>query len=301
MSGFAQVHRDGRGTQVRLRRDGGVATLVLGSGTRKNALGLDGWAELVTLAGKLAADPPAAVVLRGAGHAFCAGFDMQEWVDSTQEHVDETFAAMEAALRAVEDVPVPTVAVVHGAATGAGCQLMLACDLQVAAADATIGMPIARHGILVSAPFALRLATVVGPARARDLLYTGRLLSGTEAAALGMVTQVAPDQDVEREAEDLLATLRAQPAEALRAVKRSVRAGLEPLWRAAAATPAFPATDEPFPRRVAVVACPVRAAQDERQLRHHAVRDDVHQLGAGADRVPETATGTDIGAGDTTP
>lgn len=240
-----------RGTHVRLRRNGGVATVVLGSGRRMNALGMADWAELAALADKLAADPPAVVLVRGAGDNFCAGFDLREWVDASPEQVDATFITMETALRAVEAVPTPTVAVVHGAATGAGCQIMLACDLHVVAEDARIGMPIARHGILVSAPFALRLATLVGPARARDLLYTGRLLSGADAAAMGMVTHVRADDEVDRAADDLVAILRDQPIEALRAVKRSVRTGLAPLWQAAAAGPATPAADELFPRRVA--------------------------------------------------
>jgi enoyl-CoA hydratase len=241
----------GRGTQVRLHRDGGVATLVLGSGQRMNALGMAGWAELAAAAGALAADPPAVVVVRGAGQTFCAGFDLREWVDASPERVDATFAAMETALGAVEAIPAPTVAVVHGAATGAGCQILLACDLHVAAEDARIGMPIGRHGILVSAPFALRLATLVGPARARDLLYTGRLLSGAEAAATGLVTRAQPGGDVDRAADELVATLCEQPTEALRAIKRSVRSGLEPLWQAAAAAPVTRSADDLFPRRVA--------------------------------------------------
>ncbi|GDY32312.1 hypothetical protein GTS_39450 [Gandjariella thermophila] len=216
-----------------------------------NALGMAGWAELAAVADRLAADPPAAVVVRGAGRDFCAGFDLREWVDANPRHVDATFTAMETALRAIEGIPVPTVAVVHGAATGAGCQIMLACDLHVVSADARVGMPITRHGILVSAPFALRLATLVGPARARDLLYTGRLLSGAEAAAAGMATHVHAEHEVDGAADELLATLCAQPPEALRAVKRSVRTGLEPLRRAAAAAPATPAADDAFPHRVA--------------------------------------------------
>ena len=91
---------------------------------------------------------------------------------------------LEKALQAIEDLPVPTVAVVEGVATGAGCQLALACDLQLMNGSARIGMPIARLGLLVPATFANRMSLRIGPSRTKDLLYGGRLLTAEQAGAI---------------------------------------------------------------------------------------------------------------------
>lgn len=144
---------------------GGVATVVVGDGQRRNALDTEGWQTLRRTVTALP-DDLRAVVLRGHGHTFCSGSDLREWDGADGERVDASFAAMEAALQAVESVPVPTLAVVEGAATGAGCLLALACDTQLVTRSARVGMPVARLGILLSPAFATRLTLRVGPARA---------------------------------------------------------------------------------------------------------------------------------------
>ncbi|MFN2451877.1 MAG: enoyl-CoA hydratase/isomerase family protein, partial [Candidatus Dormibacteria bacterium] len=119
---------------VRLERDGRVARVAVGTGARRNALTSAGWAGVERMFRELAGhEQLRAVVLHGAGGTFSAGSDMREWAEADPAGVEESFARMEAACAAIEALPVPVIAQVAGAAAGAGCQLALACDLQVMA------------------------------------------------------------------------------------------------------------------------------------------------------------------------
>jgi len=140
---------------------------------------------------------------------------------------------MEQCFRAIEDCPVPVVAAVEGVATGAGCQLALACDLVVMGESARIGMPIARLGILASPAFAARVASRVGSALAADLYLTGRLLSAADARSAGLVARVAPDAQVVLRATDLARGMAQKSPEAVRAAKRAVQAISQPERRLA--------------------------------------------------------------------
>jgi len=133
--------------------------------------------------------------------------------------------------------------VVEGAAMGAGCLLALACDTQLVARSALVGMPVVRLGILLSPAFATRLSLRVGPARAKELLYTGRVLGADEAAAVGLVGRVVDDGSLESELATVLDAWRAQPVTALRAAKRAVDTGLAPLTAAAQKAPVGPSSD----------------------------------------------------------
>jgi enoyl-CoA hydratase/carnithine racemase len=213
-------------------------------------MGSADWRRLQTAASTLSRTVHA-VVVRGYGDMFCAGSDMREWQDASGAQVDASFAQMEAALQAVEAIPVPTVAVVQGAATGAGCQLALACDVQLVARSARVGMPVAQLGILLSAAFATRLSVRVGPARAKELLFSGRLLAAPEAAAIGLVSRAIDDEDLEPELNALLKTWGAQPTSALRAAKAAVNAGVAPAIEAARRAQHKPSSDpEELPHRV---------------------------------------------------
>ncbi|MFJ4617048.1 enoyl-CoA hydratase/isomerase family protein [Streptomyces sp. NPDC088812] len=231
--------------RVGLRREGPVATIRVGNGRRANALGVDDWRALTELLDGLCQDPSlGAVVVTGGGTAtFSAGSDMREWLGADPERIDASFAAMEEALRAVERLPVPAVARVSGAAVGAGCQLACACDLRVVADEARIGMPIARWGILVPPAFAARLALLTGPARARDLLYTGRLVGGAEAVGMGLATLSVPSAELRTATDRLLAAITEHPPAAIRAAKRSLDQLLEPVRDHVFKIPAGPSAD----------------------------------------------------------
>lgn len=231
----------------------GVATVAFGSGERLNALAVEQWEELGRAARELAsADSVRAVVVRGRGGVFSAGSDLREWEAADPEDVTQRFWRMEQALRAIEDLPMPTVAVVEGVAAGGGFQLALACDLQLTAASARVGMPISRLGILVPPSFAVRLSLRVGPARAKDLLYGGRILTGEEAYDAGLVTTLAADGEVDAELGGLLETWAGLAQGSLRAAKAAVDMGLLPLVGPVRQEPPGLATDpEEFPKRIA--------------------------------------------------
>jgi enoyl-CoA hydratase/carnithine racemase len=175
-----------------------------------------------------AADPDARVVLlSGEGTDFCAGADLDE-LDAAADGPSgpEYGHALEDLLRAIADHPLPVVVVIQGAALGAGCQIAVACDLAVAATDATIGIPSARLGILISYENIERLVLSVGPKRAADILVAGRTLSGQEAAGWGLVNEAVP-ADVLAERGTALAELIAGAAPlSVRGSKRGIRAAL---------------------------------------------------------------------------
>lgn len=215
---------------VDVTRSGAVATITIGTGERFNAMSRGEWRALEGMATALAAEESLeAVVVRGRGGRFSAGSNLNDWDGASAAEVDASFAEIEAALRAVENLPMPTVAVVEGVAAGAGCQLLLSCDLQMVARSARLGMPTAQLGILVPPSFANRLSLRLGPSRAKDLLFSGVLLQAEQAAAMGLVTTVVADAELDDELARLLNRWSAQSAAALRAAKAAVNLGLAPL------------------------------------------------------------------------
>lgn len=202
---------------------GPVTTVLLGDGTRRNALRHADWVELGDLLTRLVADRTVrCIVLRGRGGHFCAGSDLRTWATAEQSEVHATFAVMELAFRTVEQLPVPVIAVVEGAAAGAGCQLALACDLRVLVAGARIGMPTAALGIQPTPAFAARLSAQVGPGRARALLYTGRMVGGPEAAELGLAECCAEPGQIHATLDELTASIVATAPEVVTATKAAV-------------------------------------------------------------------------------
>jgi enoyl-CoA hydratase/carnithine racemase len=230
---------------IGIERDGTVATIRLGTGHRANALGTRDWQALAALFEDLAEDQSlGAVILSGRGNTtFSAGSDMREWLCAEPTEIDASFAAMETALTAIERLPVPVIAKVRGAAVGAGCQLACACDLRIISSDAKLGMPIARWGILVPPAFAARIAVLTGPAAARDLLFTGRLVDGAEAVRLGLATASIPEIDLDIATADVVASITALPPAAIRAAKRSVDTLLAPARDRLRQLPVGPAAD----------------------------------------------------------
>ena len=202
-----------------------TASVLLGSGGRRNALRRADWVALSDAFALIAAQPSVrCVTVRGRGGYFCSGSDLSMWAGADQEAVHATFADMEAAFEAVESFPVPVVAVVEGAAAGAGCQLALACDLRVVADGASLGMPTARLGIRPSSAFAARLITAVGAGRARELLYTGRMVSAEEALTCGLAERSAGVHELDRVVGDLVAAITAHSVDVLESTKKVVAA-----------------------------------------------------------------------------
>jgi enoyl-CoA hydratase len=232
--------------RVAVEETAGTACVLLGDGSRRNALRREDWTAVRAAFGLLAGRPDVrAVVVRGRGGHFCAGSDLSSWAGADQPSVHATFAEMEHAFEAVEACPLPVVAVVEGAAAGAGCQLALACDLRVVEERASLGMPTARLGIRPSPAFAARLVAAVGAGRARELLWTGRMVGATEAVACGLAEMCAPAGELERTVAELVAAVTAGPAEVVAETKR-VLTGLLPVASPAVRAAGAPTVVHPF-------------------------------------------------------
>ncbi|MGG2459509.1 enoyl-CoA hydratase/isomerase family protein [Streptomyces sp. RGM 3693] len=169
-----------------------------------------------------------AVVITGTGPAFCSGADLGELADRHGRGLPGTRARLSDFYRTwltVRDLPVPTVAAVNGHAVGAGLALALACDLRYAAAEAKLGAPFVQLGLHPGMATTALLAEAVGPPRARELLLTGRLISGARAATIGMVHEALPADQVLRAALDVADEIAAAAPLAVRLTKSGLAQG----------------------------------------------------------------------------
>ncbi len=183
---------------LRVARDGAIATLVFNRPEKRNAITVEMWQALPELLGELAADEGVrAVVLRGAGtEAFASGADISEFsrVRADARTARVYSATVAGAEHALANFPRPTIAMIHGFCVGGGLEVALACDLRWASRAARFGITAARLGIVYSLAATRRLASLVGPSHARDILFSGRLLDAESARAIGLVNRVcAPD------------------------------------------------------------------------------------------------------------
>lgn len=168
-----------------------------------------------------------AVVVYGGEKVFAAGADIKEMADMSYTDMVDRSGALQAAFTAVARIPKPTVAAVTGYALGGGCELALACDRRVAAEDAKLGQPEILLGVIPGAGGTQRLARLVGPAKAKDLVYTGRFVGADEALRIGLVDEVVPPHEVYETARRWAAQFANGPAYALRAAKEAIDSGLE--------------------------------------------------------------------------
>jgi enoyl-CoA hydratase/carnithine racemase len=170
---------------------------------------------------------PRAVLLRGAGEkSFCTGYNIEELVRELAEGPsvnDEAQHPLEKALRALDECPVPTIALVHGNAYGAGCELACACDLRVSSDDARFCMPPAKLGVLYSATGTRRLIDLVGAAVTKEMFFTAEPVPAARALAVGLVNRVYPKSETTAEAEKLAAGIARNAPLSVRGTKTIVR------------------------------------------------------------------------------
>ncbi|MFE5873473.1 enoyl-CoA hydratase/isomerase family protein [Streptomyces roseifaciens] len=168
-----------------------------------------------------------AVVLYGGEKVFAAGADIKEMQKMDHAAMVARSRGLQDSFTAVARIPKPVVAAVTGYALGGGCELALCADFRIAADNAKLGQPEILLGLIPGAGGTQRLARLIGPSKAKDLIFTGRMVKADEALALGLVDRVVPAAEVYEQAYAWAARLAAGPALALRAAKESVDTGLE--------------------------------------------------------------------------
>jgi len=224
VSGGAELVRVERGAD-------GVAVLRIDR-PRANVLSVEVVRQLTVAAQSLTADPPGAVVVWGGRVLFAAGADITELTtdDGGVIPAEEAMVISDgfrAACEVVAAIPRLTVAAICGYALGGGCELALACDLRVCADNARLGLPEILLGIMPGGGGTQRLARLVGPARAKDLILTGRAVGAEEALRIGLVDRVVPRGEVLSAATALAAEAARGPLVAQALAKRAIDEGLE--------------------------------------------------------------------------
>jgi enoyl-CoA hydratase/carnithine racemase len=180
---------------IHLTREGPIARLIFNRPDKKNALTKAMWAAIPELLAQAAEDPDVlALIVRGEGGCFAAGADIAEFpqVYSTPETSRHYSDLVQAAGRALAAFPKPSIAVIRGACVGGGCGLALARDLRFAKTGAKIGITPGKLGLAYTLADTRRLVDAVGPSRAKDMLFSGRLVEADEALRIGLVDRVAP-------------------------------------------------------------------------------------------------------------
>ena len=218
---------------VLYEQQGRVVTLTLNNPDERNAIGShEACAAVVDAAQRANSDPTvSAVIITGAGSAFCAGGNIKKMRDRSGIGLAENPAATRANYRrgiqriplALWGIEVPTIAAVNGPAIGAGCDIACMCDIRIAADTAKFAESFLKVGLVPGDGGAWFLPRAVGFSKAAEMTFTGDVLDAAQALACGLVSRVVPGQQLLAEAQALAARIAANPPQALRLSKRLLR------------------------------------------------------------------------------
>ena len=215
------------GEFVRLEVEDGVGTIRLDR-PKMNAISSQVTAELEQVAGEVRRrEDVRAVVLWGGERVFAAGADIKEMSGLTYSHMVAWGTQLQDAFKQVARLPLPVVAAVNGYALGGGCELALAADFRFAAEDAVLGQPEVLLGIIPGAGGTQRLSRLVGTAKAKDIIFTGRFVKADEALRIGLVDRVVAADKVLEESVAYAAQFSGAAALAIRAAKECIDRGSE--------------------------------------------------------------------------
>ena len=213
------------GEFVRLEVADGIGTIRLDR-PKVNALNDQVTAELAEAARAAAADDVRAVVIYGGERVFAAGADIGVMAEAGYAEMASRSKRLQATMDLIAGLGKPVAAAITGYALGGGLELALAADFRVAGSGARLGQPEIQLGIIPGAGGTQRLPRLVGPAKAKDIVFTGRMVAAAEALEIGLVDRVVPDESVYQAALDLVRQYAAGPALALRAAKQAIDYGL---------------------------------------------------------------------------
>ena len=215
------------GELVRVEVADHIATIRLDR-PKMNAINAQLQAEIAAAAEEVAADASvSAVILYGGERVFAAGADIREMAELGYAEMAGRAKRLQESLNAVARIPKPVVAAITGYALGGGLELALCADFRVIGESAKVGQPEIQLGVIPGAGGTQRLPRLVGPSRAKDLIFSGRHVGAVEALSMGLVDAVVPNAEVYSAARDLVARYVGGPALALRAAKEAVDSGLQ--------------------------------------------------------------------------
>ena len=207
-------------------QNGHLAFVIFNRPEKRNSLNFQMLEMLPGILRELTQKPDLRVIIfRGSGDvAFCAGGDITEFKQHAQsrQNVEKWHEVLVGAIESVYRVEVPTIAMVHGPAAGAGCEIAMACDIRLMAPDARFGITGSRLGFPIPFRNALRLVSLVGPANAKKMLYTGEFISAEEAQSMGLGTGVVNKEVLEKRTLELAGEIAANAPLAQRAIKRTI-------------------------------------------------------------------------------
>lgn len=229
---------------LRLERDGGVGWLRLDRPDRLNSFTIEMWNELAELGAGLVANPGdlRALIVIGEGRAFSSGIDTSVFSSGAfgggadedriapirhEDRVVDAVLRTQDAFSWLATAPFATIAAVRGYALGAGLQLALACDIRVFARGATVGLLELKYGIMPDLGGTQRLPRLVGPGKAKELIFTGAKIDADEAHRIGIAEQLVDEADLDTVVGELAARIAAQPPLAVRGAKAAIDAASE--------------------------------------------------------------------------
>ncbi|MEK6243776.1 MAG: enoyl-CoA hydratase/isomerase family protein [Pseudomonadota bacterium] len=205
--------------------ENGVATAILDRPESRNALNLAMCDGLIEAAGAACSDESVKIFfVKANGPVFCAGADLKERLGMSEAQVRERRMKGFAAYAALEALPMPAIAVVQGPAIGSGCEIAGACDFIVATPEASFRTPEAVRGTVGATQ---RLPRILGKRLAKDMMFTGRILSAEEAREAGLVSRLISASDLESTLEEIKKTIVNAPQQSLRLAKRCIDRGVE--------------------------------------------------------------------------
>ncbi|MPW18735.1 enoyl-CoA hydratase [Paraburkholderia sp. CNPSo 3157] len=192
---------------------------------KKNSLTIEGMQEIAAAVKEARSSGSRAILIRGSGGSFCAGRDLSDVDPKNDDTLHVLRDQINPVLAAVRQCPIPTVAQIEGPALGFGFGLALSCDIAYVAETALLGSPFRNIGLVMDSGGHYELRERLGRARAAELIFTGRLFSGLEAARIGLVNRAVAAPDLESVSNKLLASIISGPTQAFKASKKILDEG----------------------------------------------------------------------------
>ncbi len=221
--------------RVLLKVENNIAVVTLNKPDKANAFDGPMWLALEDAVKEIELDESIkAVILTGAGKSFCGGLDIKQAMaeginlgDKTLRGGYETLHYLSGVFSRCAKLPVPVIASIKGGCIGLGLELALACDFRLAADSAVFSIPEVAFGLVPDCGGTQRLPRLVGPAMAKELIFTGRRINASEALRIGLVNHVYSLEELDREVDQIAAEIAAQPLDALQASKRCIDTGMD--------------------------------------------------------------------------